>query len=211
MSTKIGLISDVHATPEPVEEAWGRFEDAGVDVVMCAGDIAGYGQELDKTIDLLRSATCQAILGNHDEWLLRHPDAAISKQSLEYLRGLPRTLELTIEGCKLQVAHASPPDNTSEGIALLDQNGQIIETRKQAWTGTLAKFGLDVLVIGHTHQVFTEWLGDSLVVNPGSSLFNHSCAVLELPQQTVKTFSLSGRAIRKSWHWGMVATNGPFH
>ena len=42
----IGLISDVHATPAPVEEALAIFDRAGVEQVFCAGDIAGYRDRL---------------------------------------------------------------------------------------------------------------------------------------------------------------------
>ncbi len=49
----IGLISDVHASPEPVAEALAIFSRAGVDQVLCAGDIAGYMDQLEQTITLL--------------------------------------------------------------------------------------------------------------------------------------------------------------
>ncbi|HEC11905.1 MAG TPA: metallophosphoesterase, partial [Acidiferrobacteraceae bacterium] len=42
MPTKIGIISDLHATPAPVAEALSIFDQQGVDEVLCAGDIAGY-------------------------------------------------------------------------------------------------------------------------------------------------------------------------
>ena len=41
MSTRIGLISDVHATPEPVAEALALFKSQAVDEIFCLGDIAG--------------------------------------------------------------------------------------------------------------------------------------------------------------------------
>ena len=42
MTTKIGLLGDVHATVDPVAEALAIFRDEGVDRVWCAGDVAGY-------------------------------------------------------------------------------------------------------------------------------------------------------------------------
>jgi len=38
-------------------------------------------------------------------------------------------------------------------------------------------------------------------VNPGSSVFNHSCAILRLPEMTVEVFPLSGKAVVKNWVW----------
>ena len=41
MPAKIGLISDVHATAKPLKEALSIFQREGVDLILCAGDIAG--------------------------------------------------------------------------------------------------------------------------------------------------------------------------
>jgi predicted phosphodiesterase len=59
-----------------------------------------------------------------------------------------------------------------------------------------------VLIVGHTHQVFAEQLGKTLVINPGSTRFNHCCAMLSLPNITIKWFSLSGQKITYTWNWG---------
>ena len=40
------------------------------------------------------------------------------------------------------------------------------------------------------------------MVNPGSSAFNHSCAILSLPEMTVQVFPLSDKEIEKTWNWG---------
>ena len=60
----IGLISDVHATPKPLAEALSIFARAGVDRILCAGDIAGYMDQLDATIKLLINNNCHTIMGN---------------------------------------------------------------------------------------------------------------------------------------------------
>ena len=62
----IGLISDVHATPPPIEEALALFRQASVDMIFCAGDIAGYGDQLEQSVALLVDGGCHTILGNHD-------------------------------------------------------------------------------------------------------------------------------------------------
>ncbi|HEY5790476.1 MAG TPA: metallophosphoesterase family protein [Gammaproteobacteria bacterium] len=72
---------------------------------------------------------------------------------------------------------------------------------RSAWERRLAGCSADVLVVGHTHQVFAERLGATLVVNPGSTCFNHSCALLELPAARVEFLPLSGRAIEPTWNW----------
>ena len=89
-----------------------------------------------------------------------------------------------------------------EGITLLDENARILLSQKERWTTYLKSFEYDVLVIGHTHQVFTEQLGDTFVINPGSTKFNHTCFILDLPDMKVRMFPLSNKTPVKVWNWG---------
>ncbi len=204
MSVKIGLVSDVHATGAPLKEALSLFKQEGVDTVFCAGDIAGYGEELDQTIELLLEDECQTILGNHDVWLLDNPAVEERKWIDPFFRKLPYVREKTIEGKYFYCVHGSPPRSLMDGIKLLDVQENISLYAKDLWTNYLDQFSIDVLVVGHTHQVFAERLGNTLVINPGSTKFNHTCAILCLPEMEVKVFPLSKKAPLKVWNWGML-------
>ena len=204
MTTKIGLVSDVHASPQPLRQALDIFDQQKVSKVICAGDVAGYFEPLLPTIDLLESHRCDTIIGNHDqEFLEENSDCQNSAEYL-FLQALPETLEYEIEGKKLYVVHAHPPDAQHGGIKLLNQNGLLIEQQKAYWDNKLADFGFDVLIVGHTHQVFVEKLANTLVINPGSSQFNHSCMVLTLPDLEVETFALGDQAIIKCWNFSYL-------
>ena len=207
--TKLGLISDPHANPAPVAEVLAIFAREQVDAIWCTGDIAGYGDKLDSTIDLLAASPCRAIRGNHELWLLEDKDAELSPKVAGYLASLPVTIEQDFNGKHIYMVHASPPLSNTDGIRLLDQNGQLIPEQKAYWTQRLADFIPDVLIVGHTHQVFAEWLGGTLVINPGSCSYNHSCAVLHLPSLEVQWFALSGQEITRSWNWGVQYRKGP--
>lgn len=200
---KLGLISDPHAYPQPVAEALSIFKKEQVDAIWCTGDIAGYGEGLEETIGLLQESDCQLIMGNHEVEYLKKNTEGIDSNISSYLRSLPSVKQENIEGKTVYMVHASPPDSLVGGIRLLDQQGNIIESEKQAWTSNLCDFKHEVLIVGHTHQVFAEILGSTLVINPGSSQFNHSCAILSLPDLNVQWFALSGKTIKKSWNWGM--------
>lgn len=202
MPTKLGLISDPHATPAPVAEALSIFRDRGVAQILCAGDIAGYGDELEQTIDLLNKHDCLAIAGNHDYWHLEKNTNPKPTLADLYLKDLPPVLEIDIEDKSLYVVHASPPMDITQGIKLLDQFGEQLSEEHTYWSQQLSDFSYDILVVGHTHQVFAEWLGDTLVINPGSTKFNHTCAILTIPELEVEWFSLSGLQPQASWNWG---------
>jgi putative phosphoesterase len=219
MTTRIGLISDVHSSPVELAEALQIFAEQQVDDIICAGDIAGYYDTLLPTIRLLVQADCKTIIGNHDQsWLEKNtperkdvdgsPDSssASSQDSSEirsYLMQLPQTLELVVEGKRLFVVHANPPSEQHGGIKLRDRYGNIVTERKADWAQSLADFDHDVLIVGHTHQVYAELLGRVLVINPGSVPFNHSCMVLSLPDLRVETYALGDREITHCWNFSM--------
>lgn len=198
----IGLISDVHATPEPLAEALSVFSSKGVRQVFCAGDIAGYREHLKKTVALLKVNNCHTILGNHDLLYLDHHEDESDNEAVKYFKQLPTSIEKVIEGKRLYMVHAEPPDKCHGGIKLLSKEGEILGDRLNLWIERLRTFYCDVLVVGHTHQVFAQMIGRTLVINPGSSCFNHCCAVLKLPDMTVEMIALSGKNIEKTWNWG---------
>lgn len=205
MSTKIGLISDTHSTTAPLKEALSIFKREQVATIICAGDIAGYGEDqLEPTIDLLVENKCLMIAGNHDQWPLDENDETQYDDKVKsFFTSLPLKLELTIENKKVYVAHAHPPDSLHGGIKLLDPEGNVYLDRKEHWARELKDFDYDVLIVGHTHQVFSEQIGNVFVVNPGSTTFNHCCSILSLPDMQVTNFALQNKEIIRTWNWGM--------
>ena len=204
MTKKIGLVSDVHSSPGPLEQALEIFRSENVDEIICAGDIAGYYDTLAPTIELLAQSNCRAIVGNHDQSYLEKAPREDESSIRAYLQSLPPTLVLEIEQKRVFVVHANPPSEQHGGIKLLDQQGEIRPDRKNEWTETLRGLGYDVLIVGHTHQVYAEQLGEVFVVNPGSTVFNHSCMILSLPDLSVETFALGDQEIIRCWNFGML-------
>ena len=205
MTSRIGLISDIHACAAPLQEALEVFRREKVDLIFCAGDIAGYGTELASTVELLAQSKCAAIMGNHDAWYLDSLAGRKDGFDAEYISRLPCMWESVTDGIHVYGVHASPLQSLNRGIRLLDENGEVIPAEKSRWAALIDRHPFDVLVVGHTHQVFAERLGSKLVVNPGSTKFNHTCAILNLPGMDVRIFPLSGREPLKSWNWGMMA------
>ena len=201
MSTRLGLFSDPHADARLTEAAFAEFARQGVDRVLCAGDIAGYGDQLEQTVALLKQHSCDAIQGNHDVWYNSSKDG-YQPAIAEYLHALPLYVEQVIEGRSLYMVHASPPQEIMGGIKLLDEQGELIEQECANWSQHLAAFNYDLLIVGHTHQVYAQRLANTLVINPGSSKFNYCCAILTLPDMDVEFIPLAGHKISRVWNWG---------
>ncbi len=210
MSTKIGLISDTHSSTAPLQEALSVFRREKVDTIICAGDIAGYGEdELEQTIDLLQENDCLMVAGNHDELPEVVEYAGDEDKIRSFFSGLPRKQELTVEGCRIYVVHAHPPDALRGGIKLLDPMGCVDAEKKAYWIQELDNLQCDILIVGHTHQVFAEYIGHVLVINPGSTLFNHTCMIIDLPELKLQTYALSGKQPVKVWNWGVFNREHP--
>ena len=203
VTTRIGLVSDVHSSPEPLRQALEIFRREKVDDIICAGDIAGYYDTLAETIELLAQSKCRAIIGNHDQSYLEEKPSANDLPIREYLQKLPQTLDLEIEQKRIFVVHANPPSEQHGGIKLLDQQGEVKPERIELWADNLSDFDHDILIVGHTHQVYAEQLGPVFVVNPGSTVFNHSCMILSLPDMQVTIYALQNRDIVKCWNFGL--------
>ena len=207
MHFKLGLVSDVHATAKPLSQALELLTSEGVDQIVCLGDIAGYGDELDETIKLLEQYHCQSILGNHDLWYLdKHRDDP-DDYARQYFSLLPRTYQLSEQGTGLYCVHASPPDALMGGIRLYDEYGELVPEQITEWTQLLQSFDFQFLFVGHTHQYFDQQLGTIRVINPGSTRFNNSCAMLSLPEQRLEFFSLNDQPLVRSWNWSKMFAN----
>lgn len=201
---KIGLISDVHAAPQPLAEALRLFRHESVDRIICPGDIAGYNNQLDETIKLLIDNQVECITGNHDQTFIHNHPELKHTESYHFLSCLPNTISFTQNNIDIYVVHAEPPDRQHGGIKLLDVAGNVIEQQRTHWQTALQYFAADILIVGHTHQVYSEQLGTTYVINPGSTAFNHSCMILTLPECKTRVYALEGKTINYAWNWGML-------
>lgn len=204
MTTRIGIISDIHSTLAPLQQAMSIFAQHNVNLIICAGDVAGYGEdELIEVIQTLQSNNCITVSGNHDHL----PDQLKHSQHADFINqffnSLPLHISLKLEGKTIYVVHAYPPEFQHDGIKLLDPMGNILPDRLDMWNDTLKDFKYDVLIVGHTHQVFNTIIENTQVINPGSTQFNHSCMILSLPDMQVETFTLGDKEIIKTWNWGI--------
>ena len=203
--SRIGLIGDPHAKSAPLRAALTIFKHQAVDRIWCVGDIAGYGDELDASVDLLREHGCLAIRGNHEQWMLERHANELSPRTRSFMQALPEHVEEVIDDVRVYMVHASPPQSLTAGIRLLDIEGRVLAQQRDYWTTMLRDFPCDVLIVGHTHQVFAEQLADTLLINPGSCRFNHCCGILTLPERQCQWFALPGKTLVKAWNWGREA------
>lgn len=158
----IGVVSDVHGNVAALEEALACFEREA-DAVWCAGDIVHEYRFSTETVRLLRTADATAVLGNHDMVLLspagvkaREADG-VDGHELAWLGGLGFEHEAVLDGNRIRMVHGSP----------WEPYGDYLRAHNPQWRRA-DELGVDILVVGHTHEPMVERFGSTLVVNPGS-------------------------------------------
>ena len=180
--TRIAIISDVHADVHALSDALAQAERLGCDAVICAGDLVDGGLFPDETIALLRERAIPCIRGNHDRWRVAERAAAddgdykqrftedaggsgaeLAHETLQFLAALPTTWNGTFDGVRVALRHATPRSDM-DGIYPTDASLADAER----W---LAEAEADVLLVGHTHQLFTMTTpSGGLIANPGALL-----------------------------------------
>ncbi|HKZ40151.1 MAG TPA: metallophosphoesterase family protein, partial [Candidatus Hodarchaeales archaeon] len=127
---KIGIISDLHSNLAATKAVFNKLESIGVEEILCTGDLIGYYTNPLEIIDFVRSRTKYVICGNHDaiaisddldemqyfnsvarEALVWTRDLlATNKEYWDYIRNLPLTLKIELDGVKILLAHGTPTE-----------------------------------------------------------------------------------------------------
>jgi predicted phosphodiesterase len=179
---QIALISDIHGNLPALDAVLAEIERAGVNQIVCLGDVAATGPQPHEVLVRLREVGCPVVLGNADAELLsepprRDPDtdegkldelirwgtAQLDAADLAYLRSLPPTISVALEpdGAELLCVHGSPR-NFNDIIRATTPAAEIEPM-----------LGLDdhcpaVIAGGHTHVAMLRSHRATLLVNPGS-------------------------------------------
>jgi putative phosphoesterase len=159
----IGVVSDVHCGHAWLSRALSQLGER-VAAVWCAGDINYESRFCGQTVQLLRERQARAIIGNHDAVLLGPHGVRARAQvptddvELRWLGRLPVEIDEVVAGRRVRMIHGSPWEPHDAYLSPLDRRWHQAD-----------QLGVDVLIVGHTHQPMAERFGTTLVVNPGST------------------------------------------
>jgi len=175
---RVALISDIHGNEIALHHVLRSIKAAGVDQIVCLGDVATLGVAPCEVVDMLRDASCPCIAGNHDDYLLGGPlddghagtqvlrDAilwcrdALSGSQLDFVRGFKEAISLPLgEHHTLHLFHGSPSSNL---VNLLP------DTPSTELSELLGDARSTVMAGGHTHIQMLRQHQGTLLVNPGS-------------------------------------------
>ena len=133
MSTQpeaVAVITDIHGNLPALQAALAGIEELGIETVFCGGDLVGYGPQPNEVCALIAEREIPTIYGNYDyaiardeedcgcayvtphdrggqlsvDWTLVHT----SRESKEFLHGLPFDLHFPAGSIDVHLVHGSP-------------------------------------------------------------------------------------------------------
>ncbi len=153
--SRIAIISDIHGNIVALERVISDIGRRGVDLVVCLGDIVGYGPDSKECLDRTRQVCRSIVAGNHERGVveqgmpvhwnplalagIEHARSQLSPADIGFIAALPRTC--TIGGDVLAV-HDSP-EPSDLGLTYL--RNRTDAARAFSWVHH------SVALVGHTH------------------------------------------------------------
>lgn len=177
---KIAVISDIHSNIYALEEVLKDIKNRNVDLVVCTGDLVGYGTRPNEVINLIRENKILTIMGNYDDAIgnqkiacgcdysnqkdLENAGLSMSftasettDYNKEFLRNLLDEVVIKVSNNTIRFVHGSPrfineylKEDSKEAIEVMNDLKE------------------DILVCGHTHIPYIKKYGEKLLVNAGS-------------------------------------------
>lgn len=171
---KIAAISDIHGNIYSLMKVLEDIDEQKVDLVVCLGDLVGYGPHPNEVVSLIKRREMPCIKGNYDASVVDGAftfirDTSINSFALPwaseevrasnkfYLSQLPTELNYDINGVKIKFTHGSPVQINEYLFEDGENTKKVMESLEE-----------DVLVCAHTHIPSYKKFGDKVFINTGS-------------------------------------------
>lgn len=163
---KIAILSDIHANLEALEAVLTDLETHHPELVVCLGDLVGYGPDPEAVVQRVIERGFISLLGNHEAALISKKDrdwlnfqakdnniateALLSEPSMHYCTSLPRSV--VYEGARF--VHGFPPDSVLKYL-YMQNDGDIFKM--------LALLPEPRIFVGHTHELKLVTISGSVI------------------------------------------------
>jgi putative phosphoesterase len=168
---RVAALNDIHGNLPALEAVLAEVEHAGVDAVVCGGDVVGGPFPAEVLDRLTALPDVRFVRGNADRFVVEGSDEygqdwdaarrRLGEERLPEVGSWPLTVELEIEGLgRTLFCHAVP--TADEPIFTRVTPDEVV-------VDLLGGVDAEVVVVGHTHVQFDRRLPSGLrVVNAGS-------------------------------------------
>lgn len=179
---RIAVMGDIHANLPALRAVIDDVARIGADAIYCVGDVVGRGPHPNEVVDELRRLEIPTVQGNWDEaigmdreqtgaaWAtgesegegnasMRWSAETLTEENKAWLRQLPQTMRLTLDGRSVFLFHGSP----------LKASEYLWASRPSRVLARIASDEADDLFcFGHTHEAFHRVVGQAHFVACGS-------------------------------------------
>ena len=164
---RLAVISDIHGNYPALKSVLDDIDKAGIQDVICLGDIVGYYCQVNECIDLLRERGIHCLLGNHDYYMISGAccESKTVKICIDYQKTIIRkdnfdwlaTLRPEYDIDRFSFRHGGWNDAVEERISTFDFS----------W---VRDYSQKLFFSGHTHiqGIQKDDKSDKLYCNPGS-------------------------------------------
>jgi len=176
----LAALGDLHGNWPALEAVLTQIDDEGIQTVVNTGDCIVGHQWSNEVIACLREREILTVQGGFDRQVARfmvrkrslkaRHDAqefaeierayeSCGSENLEFLGGLPRQHDITVDGIHVAVCHGTL---ASQAESLTEDEGDDRYLRQREILPA------DIIIFGRTHVPHWRWAGGTLFVNPGS-------------------------------------------
>ncbi|WP_017814757.1 metallophosphoesterase family protein [Paenibacillus shenyangensis] len=207
---KIALLTDIHGNNPALQAVLSDLDfHNDIEHIYCLGDMIGIGPNSNEVIETIKNRKDTTVIsGNHEEavlnllqgkgpllghemvaehheWIGKH----LTKENIEFITHLPRTLDVEIEGQRILITHYHRKKEELEEIDGVP-TGLKLDTR---YNGS----PYDLICFGHHHPIHYFKTAQRVYLNPGALGCNDYSiaryAIVELKEETID-IQLLGRA-----------------
>ena len=198
MLSRIGIIGDVHAQDQYLRQALAHLTEAGVDRIICTGDIADGPGNIHACVELLQQYNVHTVRGNHDRWVLQnkarhiphaHNRDELHQDVLDYLQALPLQIELETELGQLLLCHGVGKNDLQK---IWPGTARMPAERSTHLDEIIARGNTPLMVNGHVHYRTLIHFDQLTLLNAGtlSSLHRPGFSLVDLHSNEVHGFEL---------------------
>jgi len=173
--TRIIIFGDLHANWEALLAL--QQAEPQPDVVICLGDLVGYGPDPKRCLDVVRTGATHVIGGWQDqavgngqlppsgdellEGTWAHTRSVLPEEDRDYLASLPAELTVEIAGTRFHLTRFSPDDDEAETSTLITMSQARLQER-------FGEIEADIILVGGPHMPALRQIDQRLIVCPGS-------------------------------------------
>ena len=177
---RVLVFSDIHANKYALNAI---LKSEKFDEAVFLGDIVDYGSAPAETIDGVKETAKYIVSGNHDYAAAFNKDCLCSQENhelsvytrenitmknierkdIEFLKSLPTSLEVELDGTRFHLVHGAPADSLYGYLYPWKISNELLR-EPMSFSQEPGNY-----LVGHTHYQFLVNYGGNLIVNPGSS------------------------------------------